>query len=461
MPSFTLMESAGAGLFKDITASYDVNDHSFLIVSGKGKNGGDGIVLARYLKQAGAKCCLYFPIGLPETEPSKSHLHYYETLGYSYETDQPDVSATVVIDALLGVGARLPLSAAIKQCTDWINTQKVQRVSIDLPTGVASDSGNCDESVIQADKTYIVHGYKPSRFLYPAAAYYGESYIVDIGLPHTSNWTIYEPAQTSCSFYYSGHNAHKGIFGHGLLIAGTGLMPGSAALAALGAVSCGAGKVTVQTEQEAVPVIASHVPEALYDFGTSIDVDHTFQAIAAGCGRAADNKMELIVQHLLQQNQPVILDAGALHSRSWQEAKCPVILTPHPGEFSRMTGKSIEHIQKNRLQEASAYAVKHQVTVVLKGEYTVIAFADGSGYINETGNEGLSKGGSGDTLTGIILALVMRNSHLKTAVADAVYLHGKCADIWKRMYPAQAMRPFGIHDLIPDAINEMVKERRR
>ncbi|OES45718.1 NAD(P)H-hydrate epimerase [Domibacillus iocasae] len=146
MSSFTLMEMAGAGLFRKIAASYNVNDHSFLVVSGKGNNGGDGIVLARYLKQAGAKCCLYFPLGLPKTGPSNSHLRYYETLGYSYKTAQPDVSATVIIDALLGVGTRLPLlSAAVKQCTDWINAQKTHRISIDLPTGVASDSGDCDE----------------------------------------------------------------------------------------------------------------------------------------------------------------------------------------------------------------------------------------------------------------------------------------------------------------------------
>ncbi|WP_046173388.1 bifunctional ADP-dependent NAD(P)H-hydrate dehydratase/NAD(P)H-hydrate epimerase [Domibacillus indicus] len=458
LPAFTLMEAAGAGLFKNISASYNIKKHSFLIVAGKGNNGGDGIVLARHLKQAGADCSLYFPLGLPETGPSISHLQYYEALGYSYGTDQKEKTATVIVDALLGAGTRLPLSAQVKQCTDWINAQKAHRLSIDLPTGSASDSGDCDNSAVQADKTYILHGYKPSRFLYPAAACYGESILVDIGLPHESNWSVYEPSRTTASFSYSGHNAHKGTFGHGLLIAGTGTMPGSAALAALGAVSCGAGKITVQTDKEAVPVIASHVPEAMYDLGTGIEADHSFDALAAGCGRAADGKMDTIVRLLLQQTKPAVFDAGALGERSWKKASCPVILTPHPGEFSRMTGKSVGHIQKNRLEEASAYAVEHGVTVVLKGEYTVTAFADGSGYINATGNEGLSKGGSGDTLTGILLALIMRNPDVKTAVADAVYLHGKCADIWKRTYPAQAMRPLGIHQLIPDAINELIKE---
>ncbi|MCM3788101.1 NAD(P)H-hydrate dehydratase [Domibacillus indicus] len=458
MSFFTLMELAGAGLWQKIASSYKINDHSFLILAGKGNNGGDGIVLARYLKRAGAACHLFFPDGLPKTGAAKQHLTYYETCGYSYETGLPATSASIVVDALLGAGTRLPLSKSIRDCVDWINAQKAHVISIDLPTGTASDNGDCDESVLHAHKTYVLHGYKPSRFLYPAAACYGETEIVDIGLIHTSNWKVYEPAPRSRSFYHPAHNTHKGKFGHGLLVAGTGEMPGSAALAALGAVSCGAGKLTVQTDQEAVPVIASHVPEAMYHFKKGIDDNHPYEAIAAGCGRAADGEMEEIVQHLLQQEKPVILDAGALGPRSYKEARCPVVVTPHPGEFARITGKPVGFIQKNRLQEASAYAVEHGVTVVLKGEYTVIAFADGSGFVNQTGNEGLSKGGSGDTLTGVMLALIMRNPDLKAAVADAVYLHGKCADHWKQFRPAQAMRPLGIHELIPNAINEIIKE---
>ena len=461
MPPFTLMELAGAGLYQKLTASFKSKDHFFVIIAGKGNNGGDGIVLARYLKQANVPCILCFPVGLPKEGPAKQHLLYYEALGYSYETTFPDTPATVVVDALLGAGTKLPLTESIKRCTDWVNAQKASIVSIDLPTGAASDNGDCGESAVRADQTYIIHGYKPSRFLYPAAAYYGNTELIDIGLLQASDWTVYKPAADSLSFFHSGHNAHKGTFGHGLLLAGTGGMPGSAALASLGAVSCGAGKLTVQTEKEAVPVIASHVPEAMYDFGKGLNKEHPFDAIAAGCGRAADEQMETIVQQLLQQTQPIILDAGALSPRSYKDAKCPVILTPHPGEFARMTGKATAFIQKNRLEEASAYAIEHGVTVVLKGEYTVIAFADGSGFINRTGNEGLSKGGSGDTLAGMILALIMRNSNLKTAVADAVYLHGKCADKWVQAYPAQAMRPFGIHTIIPDAINELIEETKK
>lgn len=458
MPPFTLMELAGAGLYQKLAASFKIKEHSFVIVAGKGNNGGDGIVLARYLKQVHASCSLCMPVGLPKEGAAKQHLLYYEALGYSYETTFPDTPATVVVDALLGAGTKLPLTESVEQCTDWINAQKASVVSIDLPTGAASDNGDCGESAVRADKTYIIHGYKPSSFLYPAAAYYGDAQLIDIGLLQSSNWTVYTPSADSLSFFHAGHNTHKGTFGHGLLIAGTAEMPGSAALAGLGAVSCGAGKLTVQTEKEAVPVIASHVPEAMYDFGNSLNKEHPFDAIAVGCGRAADEQMETIVQQLLQQKQPVILDAGALGPRSYKGAKCPVILTPHPGEFARMTGKETAFIQKNRLEEASAYAVEHGVTVVLKGEYTVIAFEDGSGFINQTGNEGLSKGGSGDTLTGMMLALIMRNPDFKTAVADAVYLHGKCADRWVQAYPAQAMRPFGIHTIIPDAINELIKE---
>ncbi|OXS80098.1 bifunctional ADP-dependent NAD(P)H-hydrate dehydratase/NAD(P)H-hydrate epimerase [Domibacillus enclensis] len=458
MDSFTLMEAAGSGLFRQLTDDFETSKQCFLILAGKGNNGGDGIVLARYLKTAGASCTLCFPAGLPKTEPARRHLDYYEALGYSYETEPFNLTATVMIDALLGAGTSLPLSTEMKNLCVWLNSQKAERVSIDVPTGASTDTGNCDSSVIHAHKTYIVHGYKPSRFLYPAASCYGEPSLIEIGLPQTARWTISTVSATSPSVQFKGSNAHKGTFGHGLLIAGTKSMPGSAALAALGCVSSGAGKLTVQTAEEAVSVIASHVPEAMYDFHTGVEDAHSFSAIAAGCGRPADDAMEDIVQQLLQQEKPVILDAGALAPRSYKAAKCSVIVTPHPGEFARMTGKQTKDIQLNRIQEASQYAVEQGVTVVLKGEYTVIAFSDGSGVVNTTGNEGLSKGGSGDTLTGILLALLMRHSSLEEAVKDAVYLHGLCADIWKRNRPAQALRPFNLHDWIPAAISEQ-KER--
>lgn len=461
MSGFTLMELAGAGLFKAISQAYFIHNHDFIIVAGKANNGGDGIVLARYLKNAGARCQLYFPAGVPASDPAKAHLHYFESLGYSFCSQMPVTSASVIIDCLLGAGTKLPLSAELSKITQWMNKQKALKISVDLPTGAASDNGECDACTYRADHTFVLHGYKPSRFLFPAAAFYGQTDIIDIGLPHTSRWKVREADEAASSFTEEHENAHKGTFGHGLLIAGTKTMPGSAALAALGAVSCGAGKLTIQTEKEAVPAIASHVPEAMYKIEDAFGDHDPYDAIAAGCGRASDDRMEKAVQKLLLQTKPVILDAGALSARSYKEKNCPVIVTPHPGEFARMTGKTVEWIQQNRLAEASAYARENGITVILKGEFTVVAFSDGSGFVNPTGNEGLSKGGSGDTLTGIILALVLRSKNLDKAAADAVYLHGLCADLWKNKQSVQTMRPADIHNLIPHAVKKIIKGKNK
>lgn len=458
MTAFTLMELSGIGLFNAIKQDLNIHKHQFTIIAGKGNNGGDGIVLARYLQIAGVPCSLFFPLGLPVSAASKAHFDYYSSLGFSASTNLPDQSGSILVDSLFGIGIKLPLRENVQRVTDWMNRQTAMKVAIDLPTGAASDDGDCDKHAFKADRTYSLHGYKPSRFLYPAASLYGDTEVVEIGLPHTSNWKVRSAQEVAKSLTYSGQNAHKGTFGHGLLIAGAKDMPGSASLAASGAVACGAGKLTVQTEKEAIPIIASHVPEAMYQFNPHIELDHSFDAIAAGCGRPSDDKMEILIEELLAQNKPVILDAGALHPRSYTKKKCPVIVTPHPGEFSWMTGKETVYVQRTRIAAASAYAVEHNVTVVLKGEYTVTAFADGGGYVNVTGNDGLSKGGSGDVLTGLILALVLRNKNIKEAVADAVYLHGHCADRWKEAYPAQTMRPSYISQLIAETANEIIKE---
>ena len=153
---------------------------------------------------------------------------------------------------------------------------------------------------------------------------------------------------------------------------------------------------------------------------------------------------------MLKQPVPVILDAGALSPRTYEKRKAPTILTPHPGEFSRLTGKSSAEIQSNRIQLAQHFAQEHDVTVVLKGSYTVIAFPDGTGIINSTGNRALSKGGTGDTLTGMLLASVNTHEDIKEAVANTVYLHGACADEWIKNHGRQTMSAHDFDSLLPE-----------
>ena len=449
MSLFALMENAGSGLFRQIIEVI-TRDEKVVILAGKGNNGGDGIVLARYLKNKGFDAVLIFPLGLPKTKTAREHLAYYQACGYEIDAFTKDIRADVVVDGLLGVGSQLPLRADVAEITDWIN-QHHKVIAIDLPTGVFSDTGDVDEHAVHAQYTYALHGFKPSTFLFPSSEYFGETKVVDIGLQQKSDWRVWTDRDVRETLPKAFGNTHKGTFGTGLLIGGCDEMPGSVALAAIGAVRFGIGKLSVATTKHASLFIGSFVPEATFIYDNPFSNEQqTFSSIAIGPGLNPNEELEDTIIEVLKQPLPVILDAGALSSRSYKKRHAPTILTPHPGEFNRLTGKSSMEIQSNRIQLAQRFAQEHDVTVVLKGSYTVIAYPDGTGIINLTGNRALSKGGTGDTLTGMLLASVNTHEGVKEAVANTVFLHGACADEWIKNHGVQTMSAHDFDSLLPE-----------
>lgn len=249
--------------------------------------------------------------------------------------------------------------------------------------------------------------------------------------------------------------SHKGSFGTALLIAGSPGMPGAAVLAALGAIRSGLGKLVVGTAKDSISPIASFVPEATFEpdllerAGEVPFNFNSYRAIAIGPGILPDPATEAVVERLLTAGKPLVVDAGALSKRNYGTATAPVILTPHPAEFSRITGVSGEEIQKNRAASASQWAVKMGVAIVLKGNNTVIAFPDGKTFINPTGNSALAKGGTGDTLTGMILGMLCLHDNWQHAVLNAVHLHGACADEWIRSRSAHTLVAHELTELLP------------
>ncbi|MEK4950455.1 NAD(P)H-hydrate dehydratase [Bacillus sp. FSL W8-1127] len=369
----------------------------------------------------------------------------------------------MIIDGILGVGARLPMKEDVRKILKWINGQSGKTVAIDIPTGVLANEGKCDQNAYRADMTIVLHGYKPSCFLFPSSDYYGKLYIADIGLPHESKWKVWTKADVLKSWPKSKTNSHKGTYGNGLLIAGSDSMPGSVALASIGAMRFGIGKLSVATSKHASLFVGAQVPEATFIYEPlqdikKMEIEKKFSCLAVGPGLEPDDPLEQLITELLPMDIPKILDAGALRGRDYSKSQNHVIVTPHPGEFSRMTGLETKFIQENRLQVASQYSMKHRVIVVLKGQYTVIAFPDGSGLINLTGNRALSKGGSGDILTGMLLASVGIHSNVQAAVANAVYLHGACADLWVQSNGSAAMTAHDFQRLLPVVCKEMEKE---
>ncbi|TDL30763.1 NAD(P)H-hydrate dehydratase [Jeotgalibacillus sp. S-D1] len=252
------------------------------------------------------------------------------------------------------------------------------------------------------------------------------------------------------------NDGHKGTYGTALLLAGTSSMPGAALLSGLGALRSGLGKLVIGTEEKVIAHAVSAIPEAMYlpdglikIAEGKVDLD-SYKAVAAGPGIEPDEQTEKAVQRLLDTNCPVILDAGALSERTYKRRNAPTILTPHPGEFSKITGVEVKDLQNNRAYYASLWAKKLGVTIVLKGNETITAFSDGEIFRNPTGDGALAKGGTGDTLTGMMLGMICCHDHWKHAVLNTVYLHGACAQKWSERNSAHTLLAHEVTDLLPE-----------
>lgn len=254
-------------------------------------------------------------------------------------------------------------------------------------------------------------------------------------------------------------SGHKGTFGTSLIVGGSDEMPGSIALAAVGAIRSGIGRLIIATSERALPVVATHVPEATFVVDGLKRIGEgdipLVDVVGIGPGLTDEAKTKVALEQLFQLGVPVVVDAGALEERTSWQAEGPVIITPHPGEFSRMTGYTIAEIEANREELSRAFARRYEVTVVLKGKHTVIAFPSGETYINPTGNTGLSKGGSGDVLTGILTSFLSTHEKLEYAVINAVYIHGLCASLWAEKHSEATMTASDFTTLLPVVLKRL------
>lgn len=459
---FALMENAGKSLYEAIKPLLSRED-KILILAGYGNNGGDGIVLARYLKLNEYNVSLTFPLGYPKSETARQHLHYYEQQGLAIDSLKKEGKYDVIIDSLLGVGTKLPLSEQLLTIIRWCNAQKgCLKIAIDMPTGVQANDGKTEEA-FYADFTYCIHGFKPSKFLLPASEYYGETKVVGIGLYHRSAIQLITKEKVTKTFAKRTEFSHKGTFGTSLLIAGSDEMPGSALLSAIGAVRSGTGKLAIATSKMAAQIIATRVPEATFILDGLERINQhfnleQFSAVGIGPGLTEEEKVIPLLQKLSTLSIPVVFDAGAIIPFSkWkkQSFQGPVIFTPHPGEFSRLIDQTIPDIQADRINLSQKFAKENGVTVVLKGKYTVLAFPDGEIFINPTGNHALAKGGSGDVLTGMLISMLSTHVHWKDAVKNAVYLHGLCAEAYVKQSSPTSMAARDFDHLLPIVFKEV------
>ncbi len=476
-----LMENAGAAAANIIKNEYDIVKKRVTVVAGGGNNGGDGYVIARKLKEYGAFVVIIFSsIPISKTaEYMKNRalsvnipvLYYYDDAEYCSELI---INSDFVIDSLFGIGFHGEPEKDIANIIDCLNKSNGKKIAVDLPSGIYCDSGSTAKTAFKADLTITFIGYKPCHFLFPAAGFCGKVVYSDIGISEKyyrdySAETVEFDSVRHLLFSPS-QNAHKGTKGKVAVIAGSLNMPGAARFCAEGAMRSGAGLVKIFSSDTVKNITAAAFPEAVYenicsDSG-SFSLEKTdpckinlFDSVVIGPGIGTDDETKEFVKTIIKNiTKPLVLDADALNILSentelLKEIKAPAVVTPHAGEMSRLTGKTIEEIENNRVFFASEFSKNYGVITVLKGAYTVIATPEGKTYINLTGNSVLATAGSGDILSGIIAGLAAGNNSLELSVVAGVSLHGKTGDIAADKYGKRGIIATDLLKLIITAFN--------
>ncbi len=474
--SIDLMERASQALTTAIAARW-TTETPFVVFAGPGNNGGDALAVARLMAHKGYRMEVYLfnPKDnlSPDCEENKQRLMEVEEVAFHEITTQfipPTLtSGHVVIDGLFGSGLNKPLSGGFASVVKYINASPATIVAIDVPSGLMGEENSYTLStpIVHAHLTLTLQQPKLSFLFAENASYVGEWEVLDIGLSRQAieeiptPWKMMTLNDVRQWIKPRAKHAHKGTFGRGLLIAGSEGMAGASILSAKGALRSGIGLLTIHLPYYNNVIVQTAVPEAM----TEMDVHNThfagatdteeYQAVAIGpgLGQARDTELAVLDQ-ISSTNVPMVIDADALNilgaNRNYL-TRLPKgsILTPHPKEMERLVGKCSNSYE--RIQRASELAAKANVYIVLKGAYTAIIQPDGEIVFNTTGNPGMATGGSGDVLTGILLALLAQGYESGLAARLGVFLHGMAGDVAAERQGEVAMTASDIIDSLPQA----------
>lgn len=462
--SVDLMERAARCCTKWISENLN-SFHTVKIFTGPGNNGGDGLAVARMLWEEGLDVHVFMLA--PSDKLSPDSLVNYERLTNSYTTvcisqiednRLPDISKNdIIIDALFGSGLSRPLNGLAATVVNHINQFGATVLSIDIPSGLFSETNTPNRvgPIICADYTLTFQMPKLSFLFAENEAYTGQWNTLDIGLlveginGQSSPYLVIEKKDIATILHRRTKFSHKGTFGHALLMAGSYGKMGAAILSAKACLRSGVGLLTTHVVSKGYAIMQTVVPEAMVSIDPNANIisvlpdNDKYSAIGIGPGIGTDPETAKALQALLQKTKvPLVLDADALNllacQRGWMDNLPPYsILTPHPGEFDRLAGKSVNGYERHLRQ--IEFAKKYQVIVVLKGAYTSIATPDDVCWFNSSGNPGMATAGSGDVLTGIILSLLAQGYLPVQAALIGVYLHGLAGDVAANHYGEEAL----------------------
>jgi NAD(P)H-hydrate epimerase len=474
--SIDLMERAAVALTGAIIKYYS-KETPVIVFAGPGNNGGDALAVSRLLAEQGYKVKAYlFNTGdhiSEDCEINKERLLQNSDVEFTEITSafEPPVLSEdcLVIDGLFGSGLKKALSGGFAAVVKYINSSPSKVVSIDLPSGLMCEDNtyNIKNHIIRAERTLSLQLPKLSFFFAENEDYLGEWELLDINLSQEgiennfTSWHLTEESDIKKLIKPRKRFAHKGNYGHALLIAGSYGMAGASVLAAKACLKTGVGLLTVHTPLKNNDILQTAVPEAMAQhdmhenyFTTPVYPDsYTSIAIGPGLGQSEETAAALMEQIKLCQ-EPIVLDADALNIIAEHRQILPSIprgsiLTPHPKELDRLVGKCESSFA--RMIKARDLATNCKIYIVLKGAYTIVVTPEGNCFFNPTGNPGMATAGSGDVLTGVLLSLLSQGYTSEEACKLGVYLHGLAGDIAKEKLGERGLTSGDIADNIPFA----------
>jgi ADP-dependent NAD(P)H-hydrate dehydratase / NAD(P)H-hydrate epimerase len=497
LPGAVLMENAGAAVARVLRERFP-GARRPAILCGKGNNGGDGFVVARRL--ADLRPTTWLLGGRGEVRGDAAlHLGAFERSGgrvtevaddAAWERARGAVAAAdVIVDALLGTGLRRePTGLVARAIAEVIGAADAGTpvVAVDLPSGLSSDSGETPWPCVRAAVTVTFGALKHGHVLPPGCDRVGELVVAEIGIPPSAvdgsapQLFLLEASDAARAFPVRAPGSHKGTYGHLLVVAGSVGKTGAAILAATGALRAGVGLVTVATPETALALVAAGRPELMTEplpvapsGELSPEALERALALAAACDAAvigpglgqSAGARAFVRAFVSRCPVPLLVDADGLNALGASDREdaalealrrsAPTVLTPHPGEMGRLVGGSAADVQKSRLETARRLAQESGAVVVLKGQRTIVARADGKAAVNPTGNPGLATGGTGDVLAGIVGALVARHDAW-TAATAGVYVHGLAGDrASARLGGPESLLAGDVVAALPEAIHEV------
>ncbi len=493
IPGVVLMENAGRGAAEIIKGKFGPGPKKVAVLCGRGNNGGDGFVVARYLKNWGwpVKAYLLAPRERV-TGDARVNLDVWLRIGGELREihDEEDLRAAreevaccdIVVDALLGTGLKDEVKGLFREAIQLINSLKKTIVAIDIPSGIDSTTGRVLGVAVRADLTVTFGLPKVGQVIHPGLDHVGELHTVDISIPPS----LVKEADPKCALLDPGEldlnplgprpkDSHKGTYGHLLVIAGSVGKTGAAAMAGEAALRMGAGLVTVAVPGSLNPILEVKLTEVMTEplpdrdgafcgeaLKKAMDLLQGKSALAIGPGIGTGEGSRTLVLNLIRESRvPMVVDADGINClvgslEVLEQKGAPLILTPHPGEMARLLGGTTREVQGDRIGVSKRFAQQYGVVLVLKGSRTVIADPSGRVFINPTGNPGMASGGTGDILTGMIGGLLAQGVEPLEAAKLGVYLHGLCGDLAEREMGQVCLLATDLLKQLPRAIKEVL-----